>query len=205
MDDSPVTRPSLLARIRDPDDAAAWRRFVDLYCPLIYRFLRRRGVQDADAADLTQEVCRSVARAAGRLDYDPAKGAFRGWLYTVTRNKLYDFLEKQRRQPVGSGDTTAHRLLEEAPGRDAADETLWGREYERQVFRRAAERVSGDFAGATWQAFWRTAVEGRPGQEVAAELGMSVGAVYVAKSRVMARLLKAIREIQDEATPPGGA
>jgi RNA polymerase sigma-70 factor (ECF subfamily) len=192
--DELLTRPTLLARIRDPQDHAAWQRFVDLYGSLIYQFLRRRGVQDADAADLTQEVFQSVARAAGKLAYDPRQGTFRGWLYTVTRNKLYDFLEKGRRHPAGSGDTASQRRLEAEPA--DADKTLWGQEYERQLFHWAAEQVRGGFAEPTWQAFWQTAVEGRPAAEVAADLGLSVGAVYVAKSRVLARLLKTIEEVR---------
>jgi RNA polymerase sigma-70 factor (ECF subfamily) len=196
MDDALATQPTLLVRIRDPRDTVAWQRFIDLYGPLVYRFVRLRGLQDADAADLTQEVFQAVARAARRLEYDPSQGTFRGWLYTVTRHKLYDFLERGRNVPTGSGDTTAHRLLEEEPTPDAAEAELWGREHDRQLFHWAAGEVRGDFAEATWQAFWQTAVEGRSGQEVADALGMTVGAVYVAKSRVLARLTKKIQEVQ---------
>src|SRR5205823_3239375 len=89
MDELPATRASLLVRIRDGQDAEAWRQFVRVYAPVVYGFARKRGLQDADAADLMQEVLRSVAAAAGHLEYDPRRGSFRGWLYTVTRNKLY--------------------------------------------------------------------------------------------------------------------
>jgi len=205
MEDALVTQPSLLVRIRDPEDAAAWQRFVDLYGPLVYRFVRLRGLQDADAADLTQEVFQTVARAARRLDYDPGRGTFRGWLYTVTRNKLYDFLERRQHQPAGSGGTSAQLRLDQEPGPDDGEEELWGREHDRQLFHWAAEQVRGDFTAATWQAFWHTAVEGRRGQEVADELRLSVGAVYVAKSRVLAKLIRKIQEVQDgEAALPGG-
>src|SRR5438552_1369435 len=85
MPESPQTRASLLVRLRDGHDREAWRQFVDLYAPLVYGFARRRGLQDADAADLMQDVLRAVSGAAGRLDYDPAKGTFRSWLFTVTR------------------------------------------------------------------------------------------------------------------------
>src|SRR5262245_19099772 len=98
MDRSPVTRASLLVRIRDGGDAAAWREFVQAYGGMIYGFARGRGLQDADAADLMQDVLRSVAAAAGRLDYDSRKGSFRAWLYKVTRNKLYTFLDGRRRR-----------------------------------------------------------------------------------------------------------
>jgi RNA polymerase sigma-70 factor (ECF subfamily) len=204
MEDALLTQPTLLVRIRDPNDHEAWQRFIDLYGPLVYRFVRLRGLQDADAADLTQEVFQTVARAARRLDYDPAQGTFRGWLYTVTRHKLYDFFEKGRHQTAGSGDTTAQRRLEEQPDSEAEAED-WGREHQRQLFHWAANQVRGGFTEQTWQAFWGTAVEGRSGQEVADELNMSVGAVYVARSRVLARLTKKIQEVEaGDLAFPGG-
>src|SRR3954466_15216362 len=92
IDEAPATRASLLLRLRDPKDAEAWRQFVQVYASVVYGFARRRGLQDADAADLMQDVFRSVAAHAGRLNYDRGRGTFRGWLYTVTRNKLYNFL-----------------------------------------------------------------------------------------------------------------
>ena len=102
MPPAPETRPSLLLRLRDPGDGEAWQLFVDLYAPLVYGLARKRGLQDADAADLTQEVFRSVADAVRRLEYDPRKGTFRGWLYTVTRNKIYNFLSGQRHRRTAS-------------------------------------------------------------------------------------------------------
>jgi RNA polymerase sigma-70 factor (ECF subfamily) len=194
MDPSPVTRASLLLRLRDGQDHDAWKQFVDLYAPLIYAFARKRGLQDADAADLMQEVLRSVAGYADRLEYDPARGTFRGWLYTVTRNKVYSFLERQRRQVRGSGDSGAHERLEEQPAPE--DETDWDRDYERRLFAVAAERVRGEFQPNTWQAFWKTAVDGTSPQEAGQALKMSVGAVYVAKSRVLARLREEVQQLQ---------
>src|SRR5919197_2744578 len=93
----PLTRASLLVRLRDPNDADAWSEFVRLYAAVIYGFARKHGLQDADAADLTQEVLRAVAGAVGRLEYDPARGSFRGWLFTVVRNRLRDFLDGRKR------------------------------------------------------------------------------------------------------------
>src|SRR5690242_16329762 len=155
----PLTRASLLVRLRDPNDADAWKEFVRLYASVIYGFARKRGLQDADAADLMQEVLRSVAGAVGRLEYDPSKGTFRGWLYSITRNKIYSFLEARQRHVRGTGDTNAHQRLEEQPNREVeADD--WDQEYERKTFRWAADRVKGEFQPTTWEAFWLTAVNG---------------------------------------------
>src|SRR5262249_26466476 len=151
------TRPSLLVRIRDLQDQEAWREFVDIYGPVVYGFARKRGLQEADAGDLTQEVLRAVAAAAGRLVYDPHKGWFRGWLYGVARHKLHDFLTGRRRQCQGSGDTGVQELLEEQPA--PGDEALWDEEYQQRLFTWAAERVRQQFEESTWQAFWRVAVE----------------------------------------------
>ena len=197
MEDSPVTRASLLLRIRDGQDKEAWRQFVEVYASLIYGFARKRGLQDADAADLMQDVLRSIASAVGRLDYDPRRGSFRSWLYTVTRNKLYSFLDGQRRHPRGSGDSGAQQLLEEQANPDDSA-AAWDQEYQRRLFAWAADQVRAEFQESTWQAFWQTAVEGKGPKDVARELNLSPGAVYVAKSRVIARLREKIQEVQDE-------
>ena len=196
MADSPSTRRSLLVRIRDPLDGQAWAQFVDLYAPLVYGFARKRGLQDADAADLTQDVLRAVAAAAGRLDYDPRRGSFRGWLFTIARNKLHDFRVGRDRQAQASGGSGMQQLLEGQPARE--EQALWDREYEQRLFDWAAEQVRGGFHDNTWQAFWQVAVEGRNPGEVAASLEMSVGAVYIAKSRVLARLKQQIQKLHDE-------
>jgi RNA polymerase sigma-70 factor (ECF subfamily) len=197
MAEPPVTRASLLVRLRDPTDREAWSQFVELYAPLLYGLARKRGLQDADAADVTQEVFRAVAAAEPDLEYDRRRGSFRGWLYTVARNKIHDALARRARQLAGTGDTGTQRLLEEQPARD--DEAgQWEHAYRQRVFAWAAEQVRGCFAEATWQAFWQVAVLGKSGEEAAAALGMSVGAVYVAKSRVLARLKKQIEQWRDE-------
>ena len=200
MADPPLTRATLLARIKDGSDTAAWGEFVHLYGPVVYGFARKRGLQDADAADLMQEVLRSVARTAGRMVYDPARGTFRGWLYTVTRNKIYNFLSAQKNRPRGAGDSAAQERLESLPARESQSaDPDWDIEYQRRVSAKAMERVRGEFQTNTWQAFWGTAVDGKPAAEVAAELNMSPGAVYVAKSRVLARLRDEVRQLQAEA------
>src|SRR5215212_11031011 len=111
MLDAPLTRASLLVRIRDGHDQDAWQEFVKLYGPVVYGFARKRGLQDADAADLMQDVMRSVSAAIARLDYDRNQGTFRGWLFTISRNKIFNFLSARRIRPRGSGDTATNRLL----------------------------------------------------------------------------------------------
>ncbi|MFO0965176.1 MAG: sigma-70 family RNA polymerase sigma factor [Gemmataceae bacterium] len=188
----PETRPSLLARVRDVRDRDAWREFIDLYGPLVYRYGRRQGLQDADAADLTQCVMQALA---GRLDYDEGRGAFRAWLFGVARRQLLKQIERNRRQPRGVGDTTNLLHLEEHP---APEETAWwDEEYKRRRFLWAVEKVRPHFAEASWQAFWRTAVDGADAKEVSRELGLSIGAVYTAKSRALDRIRKEIAALEE--------
>lgn len=194
MADIPTTRVSLLARLRDRGDDDAWKDFVSQYAPVVYRFARGKGLQDADAADLTQDVLSSVSTAVG--SFDPARGPFRSWLYTLAHRRLWDLRERQQRQAPGSGDTAAMRALEQAPAPD--EEAHWQQEWEKQLFRIAAERIRSTFADTTWQAFWRTAVDGASGQATARALGLSVAAVYLAKSRVMVKLKAEIARLQAE-------
>jgi RNA polymerase sigma-70 factor (ECF subfamily) len=198
MADSMTTRPSLLARIKDMGDRQAWAEFVDIYAPLIYRFAQKQGLQDADAADLTQEVLGAVARSAPRLDYDPARGSFRGWLFRVVRNELHDFGAARRRHKPGSGDSDMKRVLEEQPAPSEDEAAAWERDYERQLFALACEQVRRDFQESTWQAFWLTAIRGKSGKEVAGVVGMTTAAVYLAKRRVIARLRQQIDYLRAE-------
>jgi RNA polymerase sigma-70 factor (ECF subfamily) len=194
VQDTPVTRPSLLLRLRDPQDAVAWNDFVQIYAPLIRRFGLRHGLQDADADDVTQEVLRCVAEAIGRWEYDPRAGRFRSWLFTITRHQLVNHVERRKHQVRATGDTAMQQLLENLPAAEDA-EAYWDQEYERQLFRWAADQVRMQFSEVHWQAFWRTAVEQQDAAEVAVSLQMSVGALYVAKSRVLAQLRNKIQEL----------
>lgn len=190
---SPLTRRSLLMRIRDAENQQAWEEFVEIYTPLIYSFSRHRGLQEADAADVAQEVMRAVARSIGAFDYQPDRGGFRSWLFTVTRNKLNNFLEKRRLEPAAVGGTTVREIIEAQPCPE--HDSGWDQEYHQRLFDWACSRIRSEFNESTWQAFWRTAVTEASGEEVAQALGLSVGAVYVAKSRVRARLRECIEAV----------
>ena len=192
------TRYSLLLRIQDPHNDAAWGEFVSLYEPLVYGLARRKGLQDADARDLCQDVFRAVAKAAGRWKPNPAQGSFRTWLFRIARNLMLNLLRQQRRYPRPSGDSDFHRLLEAQPAPADEHSRMLQRDYRRRLFRFAADSIRGQFTAATWDAFWLTAVEARGASEVAAQLGLSVGAVYIARSRVLARLRQRVLEIEGE-------
>jgi RNA polymerase sigma factor (sigma-70 family) len=196
MAEFPPTRASLLVRLRDPRDGEAWRQFVDLYTPLVYWYARQQGLQDADAADLSQEVLGAVAGAVGRLEYDPARGAFRNWLFTVVRHKLSNWRRAQGVRTPGSGDTATQRLLEQCPAAEDL-EAAWEAEWQDRLFAWACEQVRRDVSATTWQAFWQTAIDGRSGKDVAANLGLSVAAVYLARRRVLARLKELVQSAQE--------
>jgi RNA polymerase sigma-70 factor (ECF subfamily) len=196
MAEIPATRASLLVRLRDPHDEEAWREFLDLYAPLIYHYARKQGLQDADAVDVSQDVIGAVAGALRRLDYDPKRGSFRSWLFTIVRHKLSNWRRAQKHRPRGSGDSATQRRLEQCPAAQAP-EAEWEAEWQERVYAWACEQVRRDVSAATWQAFWRTAIDGQPGKQVAADLGLSIAAVYHARSRVLARLKALVQSAQE--------
>lgn len=197
MSSSPPTQASLLLRIRDPRDRVAWGAFVQIYTPLIHAYGRHRGLQDADAADLAQDVLRCVARSAADFRYDPARGSFRGWLLAITRNELRKLGARRARQASGTGESEVRQILEQHPD-DATEEAHWQREYQWSLFQWAAEQVRVEFREATWQAFWQTAVLDRDINTVAEELGISSGVVYIARSRITARIRQMIQGVEGE-------
>lgn len=189
------TRPSLLLRVRDARDEAAWSQFVGIYTPLIFGFCRGRGLTEADASDVAQEVLKAVALALPKFEYDPARSSFRNWLFTVVRSKLNNHLNAQARRPVPAGETTLQQFAELTP--DSAAEDVWRREYQSHLVRWAADQIRSEFKDATWDGFWRTAILGEDTDAVARELGVSINALYIARSRVTGRLKQKIDELGD--------
>ncbi len=186
---STTTSPSLLARVQ-ADDAAGWDRLVSLYAPLVFHWCRRWDLQDQDIADIFQEVFQAVMKHIGGFHKDKHRGTFRGWLRTITRNKVYDHFRRLGREPGGVGGTDAQIRFAQLPAATLPleNDNPMDEEAERGLFQRGLEIIKGEFEERTWQAFWRTAVEGRPPKDVADELAMTPGAVRVAKCRVLQRL-----------------
>lgn len=193
-----MTRATLLLRLRDANDHDAWSDFLQIYGPMLYRFVRSRGLQDADAADIVQDVFRRVGAAIGRLDYDKEKGGFRAWLFTITRNRLYTYFEKRKKTGPTGNDTSQLDLLSQAADDHNELSERWELEHLRSLAAVAMKTVEENSDPKTWAAFEITAVQGRSAAEAAKELSMSTGAVYVAKSRVTARLRAEIERLEQE-------
>ena len=176
---------SLLERVK-AHDPAAWQRLVALYGPLVYRWCRQAGLRAEDAADSVQEVFRSVAVGVADFRRDRPGDSFRGWLWTITRNKVRDLFRKQARQPDAAGGTGQQQWLammsqpEPPEGQDATGDA-W-------LVHRALEVIRAEFEDNSWEAFWRMTVQGLSSAEIAADLGISKGAVRQAKYRVLRRL-----------------
>lgn len=195
MTHDPETRESLILRLKDVDDAHAWQDFAEIYQPLIFALARKRGLQEADAFDLTQEVLTRVARSIDRWDPDPARGSFRGWLATITRNMVIQFFRQNNRLPRTGNATEIQNLLRNQPD-ESGDTSEFDLEHDRQLFAWAANKVRTQFEPKTWQAFWETAVEQQSVASVAQRLQISKGAVYIARSRVMDRLKRTVEKTE---------
>jgi RNA polymerase sigma-70 factor (ECF subfamily) len=174
-----TTSPSLLEQLQRPEEQAAWTRFVHLYSPLLFYWARKAGLQEPDAADLTQEIFAVLVRKLPEFRYDQA-GSFRGWLRTVALNRWRDFCRRRARVPERA-DVDLDALPEPA---DTFDEE----EYRRRLLANALDLLRGEFGAATWKAFQEHGVAGRPAADVARELGLTIGAVYAARCRVLGRL-----------------
>ena len=182
------TSATLLQRLNDRTDSVAWRRLVDLYTPLIGSWLRRQGVSAEDAEDLSQEVLGIVVREVSRFRHNGRAGAFRTWLRTITANCLRQAWRSRRLGLRATSPPDFDRALDqlEDPASDLS--RLWDREHDEFVLHRLLALLEPDFQPATWRAFRRQVIDGRPAEAVAAELGLTVNAVLIAKSRVLSHL-----------------
>jgi RNA polymerase sigma factor (sigma-70 family) len=194
---NPLTHMTLLTRLKDEIDDDSWRELVRLYGPVVYGYARRRGLGDAEAADLMQEVLRSAARNVETMEYEPRGGTFSGWLFTVTRNKIRNYLPAQKRRPRWTGDIDSP--FTSVSDQEPEPDSDWDIEYQRQLAAKAMDRVKPVFRSSIWQAFWKTAIDGRPAQDVGLELKMTPGAVHIAKCKVLVRLREEVQRLQTEA------
>jgi RNA polymerase sigma-70 factor (ECF subfamily) len=180
-----TTPPTLLNKLRQPNHPEAWETFVKLYTPLLLRWARQQGFHEADAEDLVQEVIVKLIRELPR--YERGEGqSFRGWLFRVTANQGHNFRRRTATRALPGSEGLAavsdHSVLSE----------LEEAEYRRQLVRRGLELIRGDFKETTWLAFTRVMVEGRPPADVAAELNVTVNAVFLARNHVLSRLREQI-------------
>jgi RNA polymerase sigma factor (sigma-70 family) len=189
------TRLSLLARLRDqPEDQGAWSEFVDRYAPRIYGWCRQRHLQDADARDVTQNVLLKLAAKMRTFQYD-ASGSFRAWLKTVTHHAWSDYVTGRQRPGLGSGSPQVEELLQHVTAGEELAAHLKD-EFDLEVLEESRLRVQGRVDARTWEAFRLTALEGRSGADAAAELNMTVAALFKAKSRVLKMLQDEVRQLE---------
>lgn len=200
---SSATSRSLLEGVK-ADEAAAWERLVTLYAPLVFHWCRRWDLREADIADILQDVFQSVFRHVAGFRKEREGDSFRAWLRRITRSKVADHLRRLGREPQGTGGTDAQARLAEVPFPQPPDEDSDADEpAERGLFFRALGLIRPDFEERTWQAFWRTAVEGESAAEAGQALSMSAGAVRVAKYRVLRRLRAELGDLAPENEGPG--
>ena len=195
MTNMPDTRDSLIVQLHDPANLEAWGEFTSLYRPIVYRLARGRGLQDADAEDLSQQVMLSIARSIGDWQRHPT-ARFRHWLRRVARNAILNALTRKQagRGVGGSAFLNAMNNVVHPNGDLAAQIEL---EYQRQLYRRAADIVRGSVQEETWQAFVATVVEGESTEVVAKRLGKTIGNVHAARSRLMRRLQCTVQELME--------
>ncbi len=193
---TPSTRASLLLRLRDSQDHEAWVEFVSLYEPVTYRLLRRCGLQDADAREVMQDLLMAVSRSIDRWDPAKERGSFRAWLRRVARNLVINWLKQRQRHVIATGGSDLQAMLSGLPDDSGPETAEFDQELRRAMFQRAAEQVRAEVQPATWQAFCETGIVGTSPAETAKKLGLTVGAVRVAKCRVLARLQAAVHEME---------
>jgi RNA polymerase sigma factor (sigma-70 family) len=194
---APTTRASLLLRLRNPQDHDAWVEFVSLYEPVIYRTLRRGGLQDADAQEVLQDLLLAVNRNIERWKLGAEHGSFRGWLRRVTRNLVVSWVRRKQRQ-LSTTSIDLDSLLEASSDAGGPESDEFDRELRRAHFQIASEQVREEVRPQTWQAFFDVAVSGLSVAETANKLDMTTGAVRVAKCRIIARLSAAVAELEKE-------
>jgi RNA polymerase sigma-70 factor (ECF subfamily) len=191
------TSASFLQRLQEQPNAGGWRRLVDLYTPLLRQWLGRYGLQPSDVDDLSQEVLAVVVRELPQFEHNQRAGAFRRWLRTILVHRLQAFWRARQARPLATGGSDLGAALEQLQDPESGLSRVWDREHDRHVMGRLLEQIEPAFAPATWQAFRRVVLDGKDEETVAGELGLSVNAVFIAKSRVLARLRREAQGLID--------
>jgi len=199
MPEFPETDYSLIDRVKDMSDRASWLDFMRIYQPVVYRLARRRGMQDADAHDIVQQVFASISRSLA--EWKPAKDQppFRAWLTTIARNAITTALTR-RRPDQGTGSSSVADVLERLPNAEQTNAELI-MEARREIVRWAAEQIRPEFTELTWDIFWKTAMQEVSVAEVSKSTGKSIGAIYVTRHRVLSRLKEKIAEVSNQWEP----
>ncbi len=190
----PETRPSLILRLKGERNDHAWAEFVSVYEPFLRRLVARQGVPERHVPDVTQQVLLAIARSVEGWQDDGQSASFRRWLKRVARNVVSRFMSRERREAGGQGGTDLLELLGNVP--EVTDEKA--RKYMHELVVWATEQVRGEFRETSWKAFWGTLVDGRSVAEVAAELGVTPGGIYMSRSRITARIRAKVKEVIDE-------
>lgn len=189
----PKTRHSLIVRLQDQRNDPAWSEFVRAYEPFLLQLVRKQGTPAQHAADVTQQLLIAIATSVNRWQPDGKEASFRRWLGRVARNVVIKFMTRERKHVRGKGGSDFLTLLEETA--DSSIDAAQRRQYDEELILWAAESVRVDFRENSWRAFWETHIEGRSVSEVADELGVSPGGIYMSRSRVFARIQSRIEEL----------
>jgi len=187
------TRASLILRLPNADDVAAWEEVLLIYSPLVRRLAISQGMQAADADDLVQIVFSAMSRSVEKWLDRPDRGGFRAWLLRIARNAAVNHLTRRATRTLAVGGEGATERLAEMPAPASQISNQFDLEYRQATFSRAAAKVKEHVSPSTWQAFWQTHVAGQSVAEAAKQLGVSVGTIYVSRSRVVKRLRETVK------------
>lgn len=182
------TSISLLDLLKQENNQNAWRQMLDIYQPLIGKWLGRLGAPENEVHDLSQSILVVVVRKLPQFQHQGNQGAFRSWLKNITRNCLLEYWRSQKLQPIATGKTSFQESLNQLADDSSELSQLWNQEYDRQVLASLLQQIQNEFQPSTWEAFRLVTIDGVPAKSVAEQLDMTVNSVFIAKSRVMSRL-----------------
>ena len=198
MSDEPLTvfetRESLLLRLKEQGNEQDWREFHDIYGRLIFGYCLHFNISYAEAEDIVQEVCVKVFRHIGKFDYSPEKGRFRGWLKTITRNTVTDYLRRRQNRARVAQDYLIHAEMKQET-RPEQDEEVWQREWEKALYEAALERVRKRVGEETYRVFHRYVLDNESATDVADETTLDANAIYAVKHRVMRYIREEVERI----------